>query len=62
MTSNPDIKPIKELHKRLKIQSCRRCHETDNVKLNKLLKFHLEVLWTFIVLKYMKSFLPNVDS
>lgn len=62
MTSNPDIEAVEKLHKRLKTQTCRRRHETDNVKLNKLLKFHLEVLWTYIVLKYMKSFLPNVDS
>lgn len=64
MTGNPDIEPVRELHKQLKIQSCRRHHETDKIKLNKLLKFYLEVLWTYkyIVLKYTKLFLPNADS
>lgn len=63
MTSNPDIKLVRELHKQLIIQSCRKHHENDNIKWNKLLKFHLEVLWTYkyIVLKYMKLFLPKVD-
>lgn len=64
MTSNPDIEPIRELYKQLKIQSCRRHHKTDNIKWNKLLKCHLEVLWTYKyeVLKYMKLFFPSVNS
>lgn len=63
MTSNPDIQAIREPHKQLKIQSCRKHHETDNIKWNKLLKFHLEFLWTYkYIVKYIKLFLPNVDS
>lgn len=57
MTSYLDIQPKRELHRQLKIQSCRKHHETDNIKLIKLLKFHLEFLWTYkYIVKYIKLF------
>lgn len=63
MTSNPDTQPIRKLHKQLKIQSCRKHRETDKIKWNKLLKFHLEFLWIYkYVVKYIKLFIPNVDN
>lgn len=42
MTSNPDIQPIREPHKQLKIQFCRKHHETDNMK--QVIKVPLRIL------------------